>query len=169
MSPFPKPRAVRASLSEGVHPAGPPPTPPPPPTWDEDDDSPETLDVPTERNVFEAMTEAWNFSCEGGESCRTVSRKDKTDMLWFVQKLHEDMDAISKDDLNRIFPHFLDEVVLVSEDPLTLRYRDEEEDHVLGTHEEDTPYLVYLITLFVYKLKLDLPLPEPDPDGDYTI
>lgn len=170
MSPFPKPFDVRASYQKGLYPAR-------PPSSDDgsDDERPETLEIPTKRNLFRAMSDGWNVTCTEQEKenveCKTISRLSKDDMFWFLEKVYEDTKEIELDELKAnpdIWDYWKD-VEIVSEDPLTLRNYDleEEGDYVLGTRESDYPYVVYTATLLVYKIK-GRTLPKPDPEEDYT-
>lgn len=127
---------------------------------------PDPIYIRTDMNIYETIKEGLdaNDPCPEGVSCRPVRFDMNSDLIWYLEKIHQDTKAVTIDYLKAI-PEFDEKyggMKLIRENPLTVGD---------GTHEvvigKDLNLLDgYLATLFLYK-KLGRPLPKPDTGADY--
>lgn len=126
--------------------------------------------VPTNMSTIEAFFDRGldpNKPCPAGVPCRTVRSDNKVDMLWWLQMVHRDIDAVSWESILNLPNHGQDLSLLelLSENPLT--YTIDGENKLIVGQSEASLAQEYILILLLYK-KLGRPLPKPDPTIDYT-
>ena len=127
------------------------------------------LYVPTEISLFQSqfdMGMKLYEECRPEIPCRKVKSDNREDMIWYLQRVHQDVNAVSLDYMMDIpeVANELKSLTLESENPLTIGLGNGD-TFVLSP--DDSMVEQYLIVLFLYK-RLGRPLPKPDPSVDYS-
>lgn len=105
-----------------------------------------------------------NQPCGTRDGCREIRFDKNEHVLWYMNRLREEVDAASLDELRTLPGVNVDALSIVDDSPLTLR-TNEYETVVVGFDEGLLD--VYLHVLVAYK-KAGRPLPRLDPTSDYT-
>lgn len=137
--------------------------------------------IRTDQSIIQQMMDGQSLydqaNCEH-DSCRRIDMANANDMLFYMNKFHEDFDAVPLQELKE-HPAFAVAMGLVDvqkHDPLTLRFADDSEsnengyvDIVVGS-ETGQMNLATGYQLTLISLKRDgKPLPKPDPSQVYAL
>lgn len=123
---------------------------------------PEVVHVPTQISIFDADLN--RDTCPDDIPCRSVRRDNKDDMLWYLTKVYQDVNAKSVDFFNDLMKG-LATLDLLSENPLS--YTTDGQNEIIVGQAGDLA-MQYMQILLLYK-KLGRSLPKPDPTVDYSL